>query len=250
MYRLCVIGDPVSHSLSPAIHRALLRQYGLEGIYEAVTVRPDELESFVAAARQGDYDGFNVTMPHKQMILPLLDAVADNAAAMGAVNTVVVRKGRAVGYNTDGGGFLASLPFRLEGKRVLVLGSGGAASAVSHAAAGAGGCVTVCCRHPEKAADWGVRVGSWRELSRLAAECHVLVNATSLGMTGYEPFPDFRFLEGCGALVYDLVYEPRQTALLDAARERGLPVINGLALLRAQAELAFRLFTEESAADR
>ena len=87
MYRLCVIGDPVAHSRSPAIHTALLRQRGLEGIYTTVTVREGELEAFVAEARQGAWDGFNVTMPHKQAILPLLDAVEGDAAAMRAVNT-------------------------------------------------------------------------------------------------------------------------------------------------------------------
>ena len=123
MYRLCVIGDPVAHSRSPAIHTALLRQRGLEGIYTTVTVREGELEAFVAEARRGKWDGFNVTMPHKQAILPLLDAVEGDVAAMGAVNTVVVRQGRAVGYNTDGEGFVRSLPFTASGKRVLVLGS-------------------------------------------------------------------------------------------------------------------------------
>ena len=110
MFKLCVIGDPVAHSLSPAIHTALLAQRGLEGCYQAVTVRPEELASFVERARQGAYDGFNVTMPHKQTILPLLDAVEGDAVAMGAVNTVVVRQGRAVGYNTDGAGVVCGLP--------------------------------------------------------------------------------------------------------------------------------------------
>ena len=244
MFRLCVIGDPVAHSLSPAIHTALLRQRGLAGSYETVTVREGGLVAFVEKARQGAYDGFNVTMPHKQTIVPLLDAVEEDAAAMNAVNTVVVRQGRATGYNTDGPGFVASLPFPAAGKRVLVLGSGGAASAVSRALVRAGAAVTVCCRHPEKAADWNVTARLWQELPLLAGECDLLVNATPLGMTGKEEFADFRFLEGCHGWVYDLVYQPRETALLAAARERGLPVIGGLALLHAQAELAFERFVE------
>lgn len=244
MYRLCVIGDPVAHSQSPALHTALLRQRGLEGVYETVTVRPEELAGFVKRARAGDYDGFNVTMPHKQTILPLLDAVAEDAAAMGAVNTVVVRQGRATGYNTDGPGFVATLPEGAADKRVLVLGSGGAASAVSRTVVNAGGRVTVCCRHPEKTEGWGVTARLWRELPQLAAECDVLVNATPLGMTGQETFDGFAFLDGCRGLVYDLVYQPQETALLAAARQRGLPVIGGLALLHVQAELAFALFTE------
>lgn len=242
MFRLCVIGDPVSHSRSPAIHSALLAQRGLEGSYQAVTVRPEELAAFVALARQGAYDGFNVTMPHKQTILPLLDAVEQDAAAMGAVNTVVVRQGRMTGYNTDGPGFVKSLPFAAEGKRALVLGSGGAASAVCRALVRAGAEVTVCCRRPEKTRGWGVTARLWNALPQAAAQCELLVNATPLGMTGQEPFADLRFLDACRGWVYDLVYEPRETALLAAARQRGLPVIGGLALLQAQAELAFALF--------
>lgn len=244
MFRLCVIGDPVAHSLSPAIHTELLRQRGLAGSYETVTVREGELAAFLEKARQGAYDGFNVTMPHKQAIVPLLDAVEEDAAAMNAVNTVVVRQGRATGYNTDGPGFVASLPFPETGKRVLVLGSGGAASAVSRALVRAGAAVTICCRHPEKTAGWGVTARLWRELPMLAEECDLLVNATPLGMTGKEEFADFRFLDGCRGWVYDLVYQPRETALLAAARQRGLPVIGGLALLHAQAELAFELFVQ------
>lgn len=241
MLRLCVIGDPVAHSLSPAIHGALLRQRGIMGSYEAVTVAPYALATFVASARAGAYDGFNVTMPHKQAILPLLDAVEGDAAVMGAVNTVVVRHGRAVGYNTDGAGFLRSLPFSVSGRRVLLLGSGGAASAVCRALVGAGAEVTVCCRHPERAAQWGVAVQPWEAL--LAADGDLLVNATPLGMEGHPSFESFDFLDAFCGTVCDLVYQPRETALLAAARARGLPTIDGLALLHAQAELAFRLFT-------
>lgn len=245
MYKLCVIGDPVAHSLSPAIHTEFLRQRGLEGCYTAVTVRPEELAAFVAGARRGDYNGFNVTMPHKQTILPLLDAVEGDAAAMGAVNTVVAREGRLTGYNTDGGGFLRSLPFSAKGKLVLILGAGGAASAVCHAAARAGAVTAICCRQPKKAAALPGAAYPWGALPALAAECDVLVNATPLGMTGYEQFPDFRFLDRCRGCVYDLVYQPRETALLAAAKEKGLKTIGGLALLHAQAELAFDLFVGE-----
>lgn len=242
MLRLCVIGDPVAHSLSPAIHGALLRQRGIAGSYEAVTVAPHALAAFVASARAGAYDGFNVTMPHKQAILPMLDAVEGDAAVMGAVNTVVVRHGRAVGYNTDGAGFLRSLPFSVSGKRVLLLGSGGAASALCRALVGAGAAVTVCCRHPERAALWGASVQPWEALSS-TADGDLLVNATPLGMEGHPCFASFDFLDAFRGTVYDLVYQPRETALLAAARARGLPTIDGLALLHAQAELAFRLFT-------
>lgn len=244
MYRLCVIGDPVAHSLSPAIHTELLRQRGIDGCYTAVAVGAAELADFVAQAKAGVYDGFNVTMPHKQTILPLLDTVDDSAAAMGAVNTVVVRQGRATGYNTDGSGLLRSLPFSSAGLPVLVLGSGGAAMAVSRALADAGAMVTVCCRHPEKAAALHTAVLPWHRLADAVKDRALLINATPLGMDGQPSFPDFRFLDDYHGWVYDLVYQPRETALLAAARERGLPVIGGLALLQAQAELAFELFVD------
>lgn len=245
MLRLCVIGDPVAHSLSPTIHGALLRRGGIAGSYKAVTVQREGLAAFVASARAGAYDGFNVTMPHKQTILPLLDAVEGDAAVMGAVNTVVVRRGRAVGYNTDGAGFLRSLPFSASEERVLLLGSGGAASALCRALTGVGAAVTVCCRHPERASCWGAGVQPWEALSLAAKDCTLLVNATPLGMEGHPPFESLGFLNGFRGTVYDLVYQPRETALLAAARARGLQAIGGLALLYAQAELAFELFTAE-----
>ena len=115
MLRLCVIGDPVAHSLSPKLHGEMLEKAGIDGIYKAVTVKPEELTDFVAKAKAGVYDGFNVTMPHKEAIVPLLDELGDDVLG-GAVNTVVIRQGRAIGHNTDGAGFLRSLPVPSRGK--------------------------------------------------------------------------------------------------------------------------------------
>lgn len=243
MIRLCVIGDPVGHSRSPAIHAALLKKAGLAGTYEAVSVTPAALPNFVTAAKAGKWDGFNVTMPHKAAILPLLDGLSPAAEAIGAVNTVVIRQGKAYGHNTDAPGFLRSLPFDPAGKRALVLGNGGAAAAVVYALKSAGADVTVCARHPRPGqAPWG-------ELARTAEGCDLLVNATPLGMAGKPDFGDFAFLDGLktGALVYDLVYRDFPTALVRAAGERGFAAMDGGALLQAQAELAFALFTGEEA---
>ena len=110
--RLCVIGDPVGHSLSPRIHRRFMERCGAAGSYEAVTVTAETLEDFVAQGRRGAWDGCNVTMPLKERILPLLDAVEPWTASCGAVNTVCFRNGRAVGYNTDGLGVVESLRLR------------------------------------------------------------------------------------------------------------------------------------------
>ena len=235
--KLCVIGDPVRHSRSPAIHAALMEQAGIAGTYEAVTVCTGELAAFVERARAGDYDGFNVTMPHKEAIIPLLDGLAPSAAAIGAVNTVVVRHGQAIGCNTDGEGFIRSLPFTP--KRALVLGNGGAAKAVCYALRQHSVETVVCCRHPRK------DELPWEKLHQAVQDTELLINATPLGMTGKPDFSDIRFLQQlpAGAVVYDLIYEPQKTALLRQAEELGYPVIGGLALLHSQAKLAFDLFT-------
>ena len=134
--RLCVIGDPVGHSLSPLLHRRMLDRAGLTGSYETVTVTPDTLPEFLAAARDGAWDGCNVTMPLKQAVLPLLDELDPAAAACGAVNTVCFRRGRAVGYNTDAPGIRAGLLAHgadLRAGQVLIIGNGGAARAARFA---------------------------------------------------------------------------------------------------------------------
>lgn len=239
--KLCVIGRPVKHSRSPAIHTEFLRQAGIPGSYEAVEVAPEELADFVREAKLGAYDGFNVTMPHKRTILPLLDEIAPDASD-GAVNTVVIRQGRAIGHNTDGAGFLRALPFSPQGKRCLLLGAGGAARAVCAALVGAGAEVTVCSRRGVMLP--GAAVMQWDAMN--AAGFDLMINATPLGMTGQGDFTDFAFLDilPAEAAVFDLVYEPVDTALLRAAADRGLATIGGLALLHAQAELAFQYFTE------
>lgn len=240
MLKLCVIGDPVGHSRSPAIHEELLRRAGIPGSYEAVTVTRETLGDFLTAARAGAWDGFNVTMPLKTAILPFLDELDETARGIGAVNTVVVREGRTTGYNTDGPGFVQSLGFAPAGRQVLLLGNGGAARAVRYSLERAEARVTVCARHPHGDEE------PWNELCKLTEACDLLVNATPLGMAGKDPFSDWTFLEKLPrrAIVYDLVYNPVETELLRRAAARGNAAIGGLALLQAQAELAFRLFTE------
>ena len=236
--KLCVIGSPVRHSLSPAIHTEFLRQAGLEGTYTAVEVTQETLPAFVAAAKAGAWDDFNVTMPLKERILPLLDELGTEVTT--AVNTVVVRQGRAIGHNPDGTGFLQALPISPAGKKCLLLGAGGAARAVCDALLGAGAEVTVCSR--KSIALPGAKIMPWTELN--TAGFDLLVNATPLGMAGHGEFPDFSFLSQLPshALVFDLVYHPEQTALLQRAKALGLHTVSGLALLYAQAKLSFEYF--------
>lgn len=260
MKQLFVIGDPVAHSLSPLLHQAMIDQTGAAYRYDVRTVRPEELPAFVRWAKDGGCASFNVTMPHKEAILPLLDEVDATAASCGAVNTVCIREGRAIGHNTDGAGFLDSLAgqgFYPQGRTVLLLGAGGAAKAVGHALAAAGaGRIIVCARRLERAAALAAQLPSCGEgivlaqdaIQQAAAACDLLVNATPLGMAGSPAFAGLDFLQAMPphAVVYDLVYHPRRTALLEAAARQGLQTVGGIDLLIRQAVRAFTFFTGEA----
>lgn len=260
MKQLFVIGDPVAHSLSPLLHQAMIDQTGAAYRYDVRTVRPEELPAFVRWAKDGGCAGFNVTMPHKEAILPLLDEVDTTAASCGAVNTVCIREGRAIGHNTDCTGFLDSLAgqgFYPQGRTVLLLGAGGAAKAVGHALAAAGaGRIIVCARRSERAAALAAQLPGCGEgivlaqdaIQQAAAACDLLVNATPLGMAGSPAFARLDFLQALPphAVVYDLVYHPRRTALLEAAARQGLRTVGGIDLLIRQAVRAFTFFTGET----
>lgn len=260
MKQLFVIGDPVAHSLSPLLHQTMIDQTGAAYRYDVRTVRPEELPAFVRWAKDGGCAGFNVTMPHKEAILPLLDEVDTTAASCGAVNTVCIREGRAIGHNTDGTGFLDSLAgqgFYPQGRTVLLLGAGGAAKAVGHALATAGaGRVIVCARRLERAAALAAQLPGCGEgivlaqdaIQQAASACDLLVNATPLGMAGSPAFARLDFLQAMPphAVVYDLVYHPRRTALLEAAARQGLRTVGGIDLLIRQAVRAFTFFTGET----
>lgn len=252
--KLCVIGDPVGHSKSPRLQTALLTALGEPIPYEAVRVAPEGLNDFLARVRAGEYRGFNATMPHKEALLTAVDRLDESARQCGAVNTVAVEGGRLVGYNTDGDGFVAALENlgidAAEGE-VLLLGAGGAAKSVALALARAGAeRITVCNRGTGRAAALCARMPGKlvpaeleiETLRRTAARSRLLVNCTSLGMTG--EFPDLSFLEALprGAAVCDVVYEPAQTALLARAAALGHLTMNGLPMLIWQGVLALEKF--------
>lgn len=254
--RLYLIGDPVAHSLSPLLHGAMIAQTGADCTYEARRVRAAELPAFLTEAKAA-CAGFNVTMPLKEAILPLLDGLDASARECGAVNTVCIRQGRAIGHNTDGSGFVDSLRARSidpAGMTVLLLGAGGAAEAVCTALVKAGAArLYVANRTIDRAHALAARCPEvirpipfdGDDLCRAAAESGLLVNATSLGMAGKGEFSDLDFLRRApdGAVVYDLVYHPRCTRLLQAAAALELSTIPGTELLLYQAVGAFSLFT-------
>ena len=253
--KLFIIGDPVGHSKSPAIQNAMLRTLGLLPCYGRAEVKKGELPPFLERVRAEGLWGFNATMPHKEDLLSLLDGVDETAEAIGSVNTVCNQGGKLYGYNTDGPGFLAALKDELgldpKGMTVTLLGAGGAAKAVSAALIGGGAArVFVCNRTMERAAELCCRdpmhmipsLFDGKTLAALCGKSDLLVNCTSLGMTGEFASLDFLEFLSKGAPVCDLVYEPAETALLRRARELGRPAMNGQGMLVCQAVLALEHF--------
>ena len=258
--KLCVIGDPVLHSKSPLIHNTMLSALGLDYVYLCQPVPRGSVEEWLRCARFAGYAGFNATMPHKEVLFPLMDETDEDARLYRAVNTVCIKDGRVYGYNTDGRGFLRALEdldTTPEGKNVLLLGAGGAARAVALKLVQQGAkAVFVCNRTVEKAAALCAHDPQGRlapagfdsaTLHRLAAWADLVVNCTSLGMEGTQgQFEDLSFLEALpdGVPVFDLIYAPAETELLRWARELGHPTANGLGMLLYQAVFALEHFTD------
>ena len=244
-----VIGDPIAHSKSPLIHRFWLEQLGLDGDYRAIRVAPDELAGYFEQ-RRGDpaWRGCNITIPHKEAALAHVADPGGVQASIGAINTAFRHESGAIaGTNTDAAGFWSPISaLDLSGKPVVVIGAGGAARAVLFALARVGvGPVTLLNRTPLKAAGLLASFGLKGNVATLDAKlppAALLVNASPLGMTGQPPLDlDLSPLPD-DAIVYDLVYAPLQTDLLQAAEDRGLETIDGLEMLIGQAALAFELF--------
>jgi shikimate dehydrogenase len=265
---LAVLGWPVGHSVSPAMHNAGFAALGLPYRYHAFPVPGGQLAGALAGVRSLGFAGVNLTIPHKEAALPLLDEVDSFAAAVGAVNTVVQRDGRLLGYNTDGPGFVAALAqggITAAGRRVVILGAGGAARAITAALSQAGAAsVTVLARRPEQAVAVArlTRLGTaagqglpWfaetpdssgrPPLSPHAAaalgNADMVVNCTPAGLTpnvDETPLPHLDLLPAHAAVV-DTLFNPRPTRLLREAAARGLTVQDGLGMLVQQGALAW-----------
>lgn len=257
--KLCVIGDPVGHSKSPLIQNTMIRALGLDYIYMAQHVARGRAGDWLQAAKVAGYAGFNATMPHKVDLVPLMDHLDEDARLYGAVNTVAIRDGKTYGYNTDGQGFLQSLldaGIDPAGRNVVILGAGGAAKSVALKLAQQKAVqVHICNRTLSKAeelcaldADGILRPAPMDKaaLEQLLPGADLLVNCTSLGMTGVDAqFEDLSFLDHLPrqAPVYDLIYSPPETLLLEQARLRGHQTLNGLSMLVCQAVFALEHFT-------
>ena len=251
-----MIGDPIAHSLSPLMHAAMLDALGVEGSYEAVRVPAGTLRAWTETPACRTLAGFNATMPHKLMLLDLVNELDPQARAIGAVNTVAIRDGRLYGYNTDGMGFVAALReqgVEPSGRRVAVLGAGGAVRSIVAAllAAGVAG-ITLFSRRPEQGADLaaafpGVKARQldWQCLADDLSGHDMLINGTSLGMRGMQQdFASTAFLTALPAsgVVCDVVYRPQSTTLLAGARTLGLVTVGGAGMLVHQGILALEHF--------
>ena len=264
--RAGIFGYPLGHSISPAFQQAAFDHLGIDAIYEAWETPPEKLGHAVASLRSGDFMGANVTVPHKQAVQQHLDTIEPLAASIGAVNTIVRDDSQLVGHNTDAYGFSQSLKreakFEPTRKRVVLIGSGGAARAAAYGLAQEGIASLVIANRTlgnavmlaEEMSNQMTDVrASSLESESLESHCvaaDLIVNTTSIGMLhgpaeGRSPILE-EFIPG-GCLVYDIVYNPEVTPLLKAARRAGAQTLGGLPMLVYQGAAAFELWTGQPA---
>ncbi|KAF0825563.1 shikimate dehydrogenase [Cytobacillus firmus] len=251
-----VIGDPISHSMSPAMHNDLFKIYNIDAHYQPFHISRENLNEAIKGFRAIGIAGFNVTVPHKEAIIPLLDDLDPLAEAIGAVNTVINQDGKLIGYNTDGSGFVKGLLNQkqsIKDKKVLIVGAGGAARAIYFTIAKeAPELLDICNRTPERAEqilnDCPFEVPA-RVLNRQKAEesletYDLIVQTTSIGMhpdIGQSPLSAHKLKPG--AFVSDIIYNPLQTRLLKEAAVKGAGIQNGIDMFVYQGALAFEMWT-------
>jgi len=259
-----LIGYPVRHTFSPLMHNAAFETLGINAVYLPFEVRPEDLESVIHCAGALGIHGLNITVPYKEKVLKYLDEIDKEAALIGAVNTIVIKEGRLKGYNTDGKGFVKSLQEEFgispRGKRFFIMGAGGASRAISFSLAlqGAGRIVLV-----DEAADKALDIARAltkstscetialkkdnKAMKEMMLNSDVFINATPCGMKPHDPKvvdPDFLHKN---LLVYDIIYNPRTTALMRDARNKGAKTANGIGMLLNQGVLSFSLWTGKKA---
>ncbi len=260
-----LLGSPVSHSISPQMHNESFRLLGLDYVYLAFDIKPEQLRKAVSGLKTAGISGFNLTMPLKVHILPYLDELTPAASLAGAVNTVIVQDGRLIGHTTDGVGYMRSVSdagFDIIGKKMTLLGAGGAATAICVQAALDG--VSSIDMFKRKNATWDktaafcervasetgcnirlLDIGDNSLLGDSISGSAILTNATSVGM---EPKSDASpildpYMLAEGLIVSDIIYNPRETLLMKQAKERGCPCFNGMYMLLYQGAAAFERWT-------
>ncbi len=252
--RACLLAHPAKHSLSPAMHNAAFEFLGIAARYEARDVPPEHLASELLALRSSNWWGVNLSIPHKQAAIALVDSLSLEARAIGAINTVVCQNGVLHGLNTDAPGFMASLQeagCAVAGLKVVLLGAGGAARGVGWALQQAGASVSLWNRSEARARqlcdEFGLKLVLDTELEHCVKASRLLVNTTSVGLDNVleSPLP-LGVLPDAG-WVCDIVYRPLETKLLSDARAAGLTPIDGLGMLVHQGALAFKAWTGRDA---
>jgi shikimate dehydrogenase len=258
--RVCaIIGDPVEHSLSPVMHNAAFKELELNLVYVAFKVTRNELKDAISGARSLGLLGLNVTMPHKNAVITYLDETDSTAKAIGAVNTILNNQGKLIGYNTDGNGAMRALKengISPDGKKMLILGAGGAAKAIAYQAAQEVEELVILNRTSEKAEKlaellrkkFGKKVKggalSAEVLKKELKTTDILINATSVGMhpdVNRSPVPsDLLRSDLC---VMDIIYNPLETKLVKDAKSVGAKVVSGLEMLLYQGAVTFEIWT-------
>jgi shikimate dehydrogenase len=264
---VAVLGYPVEHSLSPVMHNLEFERLGLDYVYVPAAIKPDNLETAVKGLVAAGVVGMNVTIPHKQAVIPLLDSISEDAKMVGAVNTIKVEDGKLNGFNTDIDGWVRDIQedILLERSKVCIVGAGGAARAVAVGAIRAGASrLFLCGRNPdtlsglagvlkERLPDADIEWGRLDDADCRATvgNCDIVVNTTPVGMesTPGMPLPADWLNEN--QYYYDTIYNPAETELMRAAREEGCAVRGGLGMLAYQGAVAFEIWTgQEPDVDR
>ena len=245
-----IFGHPVEHTLSPAMHNAAFKALGLNYCYIPFLVHPDYLKDAVKAIRALNLCGVNVTVPHKEKVMPLLDEINEEASFIGAVNTIVNSEGRLIGYNTDGRGFMQSLlesGISVEGKNVLIIGAGGASKAISYYLSQKTKTLYLYNRSKNRAEKLVQDLKKIRNNVSLIEDItsleiyHIIINATPLGLKKEDPLPFDTSLLRAEQTVCDLIY--KKTRLLEEASKKGCVTLEGLGMLLWQGLFAFELWT-------
>ena len=251
-----VIGAPIHHSMSPQMHNQQIESLKLDAKYVPFLIEPDDLADGIRGLRALHVKGFNVTLPHKEAIMPLLDEIEPCAKAIGAVNTVIREGNRLIGTNTDCSGFTASLKekgVQISDQSILVLGAGGAARAIVYGLLEEGAnLVTIANRTPARAQEMAddfalygkVEARTVAEVMKESIKYDMIVNTTSVGMypnLADTPFSNAKFKKGC--VVVDIIYNPFQTAFLQSAAAQGCVTMNGLGMFVHQGAIAFQRWT-------
>lgn len=250
MLKAGVIGHPISHSKSPLIHGYWLKKYRIDGEYKTYDIPPDSLEKGIDGLVHTGLKGFNVTLPHKQAIIPMCHSLSDEASAIGAVNTITVHQdGTLHGHNTDAFGFSQNLEETVIGfdwtkAPAVVIGAGGAARAILHALRSKDVPEIRITNRTRESADrlakpYGATVIDWEMRDTALTDAGLVINTTSLGMTGQDPLQIDLTTMADKAVVYDIVYTPLITPLLRQAEEKGARIVTGIGMLLHQARPGF-----------